>query len=1791
MTYYNKRLFDKLPILLTWWLALAIEKSGCFTYRPHVENKQDAQLLPIGSTEDSLARFAKIHERSLSHSRRLTQREDQEQHADTTKTSETCDKTEIQQIYYDRNARRWILNDSQLTQTPDIIQAVINCSLEDDVILLRTNQTLKLTNTLIIPWSLRLSADPEEISKQNTEINGTNSRVNFTCPNQGTLLSIRGSNVTISNINFVNCATSDDILSLEATCENKKAFNEVRLQHVSFQNNTMFKNKSIIATAAPSCTRLTLHTVRLVSNHCSRDGCASMASVNKLINVNVERNYMDGNSFNSYAVFNSCAVFTSPASANTTATSILGSSNQIRIFRIANYSTFKMSDSLFEGNRIDSSSPNVHNSVGGSVIYSEQSNVTIINSTFKKNTGYNGGTVNVLRSKLTLRNCTFQSNNAFNTSGGAFHAIRGNVVIKATEFNENKARYGGACFVKKSTIKLRNVNFSKNVAVGGNGLGGAIYHEAAAINGRTLTFLENQATTSGGALYTLYSKNIFLADVDFQNNSARNGGAILTYQAGLVLLSQCVFDQNHASNEGGGIWMSDSHASISSCHFNSSNASRGGALRAESHSNVSISGARFLNGTAYNNGGAIDLVQSSTMNVLNALFSGNNAGDQGGGINVIDNSTLSISNTTLERNNAKERGGGIHVDKSTLTISNCSLTRNQVEGNGGGIFGTQGSLEIEHAVLDGNEANSGGGMHLDSMDIKHLNFSSFANNSAHSDGGSILMKNSNASISFCEFNSTRAERGGALRVEFQSVVNITGCNFSNGNATIDGGAIDLVQSSTMNISSALFSGNHARKQGGFINVNDNSTLLISYTTLERNNAKEGGGMSVNSSALTISNCNLTQNQARDNGGGIFGTLGSLEIEHAVFDGNEANSGGGMHFDSMDTKHLDFVSFVNNSADSDGGAVWITNAITKVLISNCKFTRNKAGGSGAGLHLSQSNVIIQQTEFLLNEAKSYTGIYGLQKSNLVCTQTSLIFNTAVESGGGIGIDPGSSLRCFECEFKNNSARRGAGLYIDSNDSKPIVAQLQDSTFENNNASEYGGGIYFTRLVNVAVNCSWPNIKCSRLVLLNTNFTRNFGNISGSVLTTVYPEQVHVLCNYSQKEGDFINQTLLKSMDIVDPYKLCPTWKHNQVLNESRGGAIATSGIRLHFHIDSMDEAEIIEDNDRGYVIYNRRKRKQLPPINVMVLDQYGRGPAPTRQSKIELEVSSDDGYFKGKVVTTLTNGIGIFFNIVGFGLPKNYTLQIKPNTAEIATEIISIQLFKCKINEESTSDQDLCQDCDALSYKFNPVNGSCTPCPRGASCAKRYIVPKKGYWHKSPCHHRVMKCLKNNACQDQERQKKLEAFTEESSDCEMSDTTRESYSNILCSKGYDGPLCGSCQEGYGLSLEFECSECPHTIWSVLTILSLALYLLVLASFTIRGGLPVNFKPRNQSQSFSPEPNLVWSVSRKAAINLQMVEMMRDGYIPLEVRDPSHKIAVSNSFNSVTTDLELKNELEITKWIATEILKILINFLQVTAIAASINVQWREEIIDMFAAEEYIGALTTAAISQPIDCILGTSCSTARSVWRTVLILFVPITAILCFVSFWGCLTLYKKENMSYFWKRSILSIMAVTYISYLGLTKLAVRTFYCVSVYDSEDYLSNSTTPYWAVDTSIKCYGKNHIGLVTIGALVLVFVSLSFPLASAGVIIKNKSRTSDREGWMFETMGFLYRTFKENLMFWETVVMFRKACLSIIVVFPYPLGGQTQGLLAQIVLTLSLCGHMKYLPYKEGFHKLNLPIFQ
>jgi len=223
-----------------------------------------------------------------------------------------------------------------------------------------------------------------------------------------------------------------------------------------------------------------------------------------------------------------------------------------------------------------------------------------------------------------------------------------------------------------------------------------------------------------------------------------------------------------------------------------------------------------------------------------------------------------------------------------------------------------------------------------------------------------------------------------------------------------------------------------------------------------------------------------------------------------------------------------------------------------------------------------------------------------------------------------------------------------------------------------------------------------------------------------------------------------------------------------------------------------------------------------------------------------------------------------------------------------------------------------------------------------------------------------------------------------------------------------------------------------------------------------------------------------------------------------------------------------------------------------------------------------------MTQSVDCLSSSDSSIPRPVLRYLVSLLVPIVVVCILALFWMIRMKRSKNTMSFFWKRVMLSTIAVAYISYTGMTEAAIRVFSCVNVFDSP----TAKNLYWTADTSVQCFEGNHIALLWISIGILVFLTIGFPSFSLLMLVKYLKSSLLEEHRVFETVGFLYRAFDRRYAFWESFVMFRKASLSAIAVFAYPLGAEIQADLAVLILVICLFCHLVCRPYKEDFRFLN-----
>jgi len=323
-----------------------------------------------------------------------------------------------------------------------------------------------------------------------------------------------------------------------------------------------------------------------------------------------------------------------------------------------------------------------------------------------------------------------------------------------------------------------------------------------------------------------------------------------------------------------------------------------------------------------------------------------------------------------------------------------------------------------------------------------------------------------------------------------------------------------------------------------------------------------------------------------------------------------------------------------------------------------------------------------------------------------------------------------------------------------------------------------------------DCARAIEPCSRVLLINTSFVCNTANYSGSAILTTTPKNVLVACKVSQ----YFSYTKLVQAGTIEwlqrkwqldmigkSFSLCKAWRHNRLASGAYDQVIGTFGQTINITTNSTDGSKILGDSKFGFALYNVASGKDLPMIKVTTIDAFGNEYAPTLHYDA-LVLSNNDGFLKRSIGLSFENGTCIVTNIIGFVEPRKYSLQLKPRYDDDILEAtnLTIVVRNCTINEVSTWVEKLCLACSEASYNFDLSREEvCMPCPENANCLTRYIKPNDGYWHKSPCHSKVKKCIVEKACKYQNRTKRISNFSQDCTKCQFNGTNLKEYGEIQC----------------------------------------------------------------------------------------------------------------------------------------------------------------------------------------------------------------------------------------------------------------------------------------------------------------------------------------------------------------------------------------------------------------------------
>ena len=196
-------------------------------------------------------------------------------------------------------------------------------------------------------------------------------------------------------------------------------------------------------------------------------------------------------------------------------------------------------------------------------------------------------------------------------------------------------------------------------------------------------------------------------------------------------------------------------------------------------------------------------------------------------------------------------------------------------------------------------------------------------------------------------------------------------------------------------------------------------------------------------------------------------------------------------------------FDENNAKSSGslGVIYLGNFGGNITIIRSNFSKNNLS-RGAVIYLlsslQNSALLIQDCLFVENNASDVGGAIGFDSvgGNITIMRSNFSKNFDLSSGAAICVlssPQNSALLIQDCSFvENNASEYGGSIYLESIGGiicvlislQNSVLSIQDCSFVENNARDIGGAIYLQSVGNIT--------------MMRSNFSKNFDLTSGSAI---------------------------------------------------------------------------------------------------------------------------------------------------------------------------------------------------------------------------------------------------------------------------------------------------------------------------------------------------------------------------------------------------------------------------------------------------------------------------------------------------------------------------------------------------------------------------------------------------------------------------------------------------------------------------------------------------------------------
>ena len=639
----------------------------------------------------------------------------------------------------------------------------------------------------------------------------------------------------------------------------------------------------------------------------------------------------------------------------------------------------------------------------------------------------------------------------------------------------------------------------------------------------------------GGGAIMVVNSTVYISNCTFTNNSAPMGGGILVWCSKNITIESSTFIENRVPCDvSSQSTVSTGYCHPACCNDSTNDIGYGGAIAAL-HSQLKIQkDSTFARNRAVGGGGLYG--HNATVKVYNSEFENNSASYEGGAIHVTD-AMLLIDNSQVFSNRAKY-GAALDMSSTNLYISATDIYGNSAN-YGGAIWAIRTNLYTSATKICGNSANYGGGAIWAKRTIVKIVVSQMCNNTAGNGGAMDIEYSRLIDIKSSKIYANRAGGGGAMLVSYIDTLKMAKSELYDNSAGC-GGLMKATSITTMTITMCSFQNNTSGSYGGAIRIYEGTRMTVEASNFTRNTAEIGGAIFANSiTQLLINNTIFAGNK------GDSGVVYLLKVKATFYSNSTHSNNKGSLFLSNTHANFDGMNrFISNDGSKNTTAQQLTKfeggAITAfqsnlVLYGQFILADNFAQNGGA-VYAAESKLYVHKQVFIANNNATNSGggiyLYQSEINCQDCCRLEISNNTAKEMGGGIHA-VSSSVKAYTGEtqittsvvhFSQNMAKKGGGLCLEVNAKlyvlKPYSSKMSDETLYSLrftlNTAEYGGAVYVADDTN-SVTCAstsyqthYTSTECfmqtlvlhgavnSNVNLVNTNFSENFAEISGSTL---------------------------------------------------------------------------------------------------------------------------------------------------------------------------------------------------------------------------------------------------------------------------------------------------------------------------------------------------------------------------------------------------------------------------------------------------------------------------------------------------------------------------------------------------------------------------------------------------------------------------------------------------------------------------------------------------------------------